>query len=237
MIPYQAIPKGSVQDAKVRAVMKGRNILRNLPAMRPQKESTGQPGKLGDREATLLIDIAARPYSGVVERYRRLGVSRRAGDTLKKALLEREIVEPVDIITRSGRMVLLEITRTAWEYLASEGIPRKEIGSNEGLEHRFWKHKVAQLFEKGGYTVKIEEQVNGFTDIVIEKNGKQLPIEVETGKSDWKKNIEKNLKKGFSTVIVVATNPECLQKIQTQIKGQPWETKVRLMSAQRLVRL
>jgi len=236
MIPYQAIPKGSVQDAKVRAIMKNRNVLRSSAVVRLQKENTELPGKLGDREATLLIDVAERPYSGVVERYRRLGVSRRGGDVLKKALLERGFVEPVDIITRSGRMVLLEITKLAWEYLASKGIPRKEISSNEGLEHRFWKHEVAQLFEKEGYTVKLEEQVNGFTDIIIEKNGKRLPVEIETGKSDWKKNIEKNLKKGYSTVIVVATNPECLQKIQTQIRGQPWEVSVMLKAAQGLIR-
>lgn len=237
MIPYQAILKGSVQDAKVRTIMKCRNVLNSCPAVRPPMGNHERSGKLVDRERALLIDIAERPYSGVVERYRRLGVSRRAGDVLKRALLEREFVEPVDIITRSGRMVLLEITKPAWEYLGSKGIPRKEIGSNEGLEHRFWKHKIAQLFEKDGYTVKIEEQVNGFTDIIIGKNGKQLPIEVETGKSDWKRNIEKNLKKGFATVIVAATNPECLQKIQSQIKGEPWEAKVMLKSAQGLVRL
>jgi hypothetical protein len=237
MIPYQAIPKGAVSDAKVRAIMGSRNVLRGSHAVRLQKESREDSGTLHDREATLLVDIAERPYSGVVERYRRLGVSRRAGDVLKKALLERGFVEPVDILTRSGRMVLLEITKPAWEYLASKGIPRKEAGSNEGLEHRFWKHKIALLFEKEGYTVQIEEQVNGFTDIIIGKNGKRLPIEIETGKSDWKKNVEKNLTKGFSTVIVVATNPECLYKIQTQIEGQPWETNVLLQSAQELVRL
>ena len=237
MIPYQEIPKGSVQDAKVRAIMRARNILQTCPNLPPVQRIELRSTSLNEREMALLTDIVNHPYSGVVERYRRLKVSRRNGDSFKKVLLEQGFVEPVYIVTPSGRIVLLEVTVSAWEYLSKRGIERTGERSIEGLEHRFWKHKLAQLFENEGYTVQIEEPVNGFTDLIIGKEGKRLPVEVETGKSDWKKNVEKNLKKGFHAVVVVATNPESFQKIQGQLTEQPWSKDVLLKSAQDLVRL
>jgi len=237
MIPYQAIPKGSVQDAKVRAIMTVRNILQHGSTPLPAQKTEHRSITLNEREMALLTDIVNHPYSGVVERYRRLGVSRRNGDSLKKALFEQNFVEPVYIATRTGRMVLLEITTQAWKYLARSGIERNGERSNEGLEHRFWKYKIAQLFENEGYTVQIEEPVNGFTDLIIGKAGRRLPVEIETGKSDWKHNVEKNLEKGFNAVVVVATNPESLLKIKGQLLEQPWSRNVLLKSAQDLVRL
>ena len=237
MIPYRAIQKGAVTDIWVRDVMSHSNDLKDRSLPVPIQKPEIRSAALSEREMTLLTDIVEHPYSGVVERYRRLNVSRRNGDSLKKVLLEQSFVEPVYIATRTGRMVLLEITPQAGRYLTGRGVDRNGERSNEGLEHRFWKHKLAQLFENEGYTVQIEEPVNGFTDLIIGKDGQRVPIEVETGKSDWKHNVEKNLKKGFSTVVVVATNPDSFLKIQAQIQGQVWEKNVLLKSAQELVKL
>ena len=69
-----------------------------------------------------------------------------------------------------------------------------------------------------GYNVKLEEPINGYTDIVIEKADFKTAIEIETGKSDWKKNIDKNLNKGFDKIIIAATNNQACQTIQKTVK-------------------
>lgn len=236
VIPHQHIPKGAVNDARLNGIMKNRNILECGPSQIHENQVKSKSINPNQRESILLHDIHERPLSGVVERYRRLMLSRRNGDVLKKALIEHGLIEPVHIPTRSGRMVLLEITAIGWNYLAKAGI-KKEVRHNEGIEHRFWKQKIAELFQNEGYVVLIEEPINGFTDIIIEKNGKRLPIEVETGKSDWKKNIEKNLAKGFDAVVMVATNQECFLRIQKQVPEFSLHEKVLLKLAQELVRL
>jgi hypothetical protein len=235
VIPHQHIPKGAVNDARLDIIMKNRNILECSPSPIPDNVKS-KTINLNQRESLLFHDIHEHPLSGVVERYRRLLLSRRNGDVQKNALIEHGLIEPVDIPTRSGRRVLLEIIADGWDYLAKMGI-KKDIRFNEGIEHRFWKQKIAELFQNEGYIVLIEEPINGFTDIIIEKNGKRLPIEVETGKSDWKKNIEKNLAKGFDVVVIVATNQECLMKLQNQLPEFFPEKQILLKSAQRLVGL
>jgi hypothetical protein len=49
---------------------------------------------------------------------------------------------------------------------------------------------------------------------VIERNGKRTAVEIETGNSDWKENIEKNLKKDFDRILILGTTPEVAAKMQ-----------------------
>ena len=217
--------------------MTSRNVLRNQTVqieLPPKKDVTA---KLNEREEALLQEIATHPFSGVVERYRRLRVSRRNGDTIKKSLIEKQLIEPVGILTRSGRMVLLDITDIGWQHLSRIGKVKPPVRFNEGLEHRFWKQKAAEHYEALGYNVLIEEPVNGYTDIIITKDGKQTAVEIETGKSDWKKNLEKNVKKDFESIIIMATTPECLIQIQNQLSTDPDRSSVMLTSVQQFVKL
>lgn len=236
-IPHRAIPKGEINDSKLQNIMKFRNILKTDSLTSNYNEAKQAEAKLNEREVTLLSDVYQYPYSGVVARYRRLSISRRKGDDLKKQLIEKTLIEPVSILTRSGRIVLLEITPLGWDQLKRLGLKRSTKRYNEGLEHRFWKEKIAELFRREGYKVFIEHPVNGFSDIIIEKNGKQVPVEIETGKSNWEQNIEKNFKKGFSAIVIVATNQDCLMKIRNQLMRHPKQKKILLKSAQELTRL
>lgn len=51
-------------------------------------------------------------------------------------------------------------------------------------------------------------------DILAQKGGREVVIEVETGKSDILNNIEKIKKYPFDQVILVATNPTAVGKCQ-----------------------
>ena len=236
-IPHRAIPKGEMDDGKLQNIMKLRDILKTGSVVSNSVKAKQPEVKLNEKEMTLFLDIYQYPYSGVVARYRRLSISRRKGDDLKKQLIEKALLEPVNILTRSGRIVLLDITQPGWEQLKGLGLKKFAERCNEGLEHRFWKDKIAELFRKDGYNVLIEEPVNGFTDIIIEKNGIQVAIEIETGKSDWKKNVEKNFKKKLRAVVIVATNQDCLMRIKNQLSEHSPRQKILLKSAQELVRL
>ena len=70
-----------------------------------------------------------------------------------------------------------------------------------------------------GYKVSVEEPVNGYTDLVIEKNGQRVAVEIETGKSDWRKNMQKNLKRGFQSIIIITTNDNIYHKIKETIEN------------------
>jgi hypothetical protein len=118
VIPHCKVPKGAIDDQKLKSIMASRNVLRSQTVEMKQLPKEEVTAKLNEREEALLLEIAAHPFSGVVERYRRLGVSRRNGDTIKKSLIEEELIEPVSILTRSGRMVLLDITEIGWQYLS-----------------------------------------------------------------------------------------------------------------------
>ena len=76
-------------------------------------------------------------------------------------------------------------------------------------KHRFWARKTALHFEQKGYEVTREHQIkgNGTVDLVARKPGETVAIEIETGKSDIKANLDKVQKAGFDRVVLVATSP------------------------------
>ena len=91
------------------------------------------------------------------------------------------------------------------------------------MEHEFWKHKAANKLRAEGWLVKVEkgipagtekqerhkrEAARGYTDLVAEKDGLRIAVEIETGRSDWRRNLEKNLEAGFSEIFILATSME-----------------------------
>ena len=54
-------------------------------------------------------------------------------------------------------------------------------------------------------------------DVVAEKEGKRIAIEVETGKSDYIYNIKKNLDYGFDEIIVAALDKGIKEKILSEL--------------------
>jgi len=210
-IPHRAIPKGAVDDCTLIQRMTA------LGAIMPNHEQVDETGRVSngptEQQLEFLVDVIEHPFAGVVERYRRLRVSRWKGNVRKEACIGNGWVKPVEIPTRSGRIILLEPTKEGRRLLRELGkdIPdRSRWGS---LEHEYWKQRIAGALGAVGYEVREEDPVNGFTDIVAAKDGRQMAIEIETGKSDWRANIEKNVKKGFDRVIIAATNEEAYKAI------------------------
>jgi len=173
---------------------------------------------LSREEIRFLADVAARPLSTTVPRYQRLHLSRRSGNAIRKALLAGRLIEAVPLATRSGQVVLYELTDLGRRVCTSESI---DPGAHrrESLEHRFWIRKAVQHFEGKGYAVTREHPIegNGAIDILAEKPGHRVAVEIETGKSDIKANLSKTTDAGFDRVVLVATSPAAVGSCQKAI--------------------
>ena len=191
----------------------------------PSDSKPGPPRNISPEEKRFLADIIARPLSTTVSRYHRLNLSRRRGNAVRESLASAGILERVTIATRSGQVVLFQLNDHGREVCSSFGIdpgPKPR----ESLEHTFWVHRTAQYFEKKGYKVKREHPIkgNGAIDILSEKPGERIAIEIETGKSDRVTNLKKVEGVGFDRVVVVATSPgavtACQKAIDSAKKGR-----------------
>jgi len=177
------------------------------------------PGKNMNREELrFLADIAARPLSTTVSRYQRLHLSRRRGNAIRQHLASAGIIEPVTIATRWGQVVLYQLTDPGRSVCSSAGIkagPRPR----ESLEHSFWVDRAARYFQTKGYEVSCEHPVkgNGAIDLLAAGKGERIALEVETGKSDIKGNLDKIKNAGFDRIILVATCPTAVTVCQKAV--------------------
>ncbi|MBI5090939.1 MAG: ATP-binding protein [Candidatus Hydrogenedentes bacterium] len=240
-VPHWPIPKGAVDDNSL-AVRMSAHRLAPPPGALPTDDNPSADSEApedrespSDQDTRLLTDIAAHPLSGVVERYRRLEISRRRGSTLKDSYVQKGLVETVDIPTRSGRVVLLQLTEQGKRTLREFGHEAPDRSRWGGLEHEYWKDKVSQAFTGWGWEVRVEEPVNGYTDLIARKDERQVAVEIETGKSDWRANVVKNVKKGFPSVLLVATNDPAYGEIAAAAAQEFQNAGVKVMHVQDVV--
>lgn len=244
-IPHRKIPKGAVDDTALIQLMTARNIIKPYQKIIEEEENEKEKKdkeikceELSEREKEFLMDVLKNPFFGVVERYKSLNLSRRKGNTIRESLIEKGILATTDITIKSGKTVLTELTAKGRNALQKLGYEVSDKSRWGGLEHEYWKSRVAEKFRNEGWQVKIEEPVNGFTDIIAEKEevaekreifekeseAKQnenriVAIEIETGKSDWQANIEKNVKKGITEIVIIATNADACRKISEDLEN------------------
>ncbi len=181
------------------------------------------------RECLFLLDIVKNPMSTVVGRYRRLGINPKTGNRWKDFLILHSVIVPKRIITKSGWIVLFEITDKGADVLRNTGYNMKN--TLEGIEHKFWKEKIAEYYKRQGYSVVIEEERNGSADIAIEKGRERIAVEIETGNSEPLNNIRRDLEAGFKSVICVPTNRYVQHKIAQDIEREGIKGKVELILA------
>ena len=107
--------------------------------------------------------------------------------------------------------LMLCLTEKGRKVLGCDGAQSTRHG---GIEHQYWKEKVAAKLRECGYSVQEEYPIgNGKTiDLVASKDGKRIAVEIETGKSDALANIRKCLDAGFGEIMSVATTAQ-LKKV------------------------
>lgn len=234
-IPHVQVPKGKINDNTLRNYMTKKDLVQKTLGSQSQINIQENCPALSLKDIRFLKDINEHSFSGVVERYKRLGISRRNGNKIKERLLELQLIKQVTISTRSGKISLLELTGLGVSSLRLRQLNVSDKNRWGGLIHEYFKHRIAVHFRKAGYSVTIEEPVNGFTDIVIERNNKRIAIEIETGQSDWRKNIQKNLKKDFSAIFIIATNSDIYDQATSEINSEYKSQNIRVFLGQQLI--
>lgn len=198
-----------------------------------QADSAPVPAKavLYRDETRFLADIAAPPLSTTVPRYQRLHLSRRRGNAIRRSLLSAGVIESVPIATRSGQVVLFELTDPGRSLCRSAGL---EVGPvpRSSLEHRFWVSRARTYYEGRGYDVTLEYTIKGnaAVDLLAERPGEKLAIEIETGKSDIPANLHKTLCEEFDRIVLVATNSSAVRKCQRAIETVEKGSRAELMT-------
>jgi hypothetical protein len=165
----------------------------------------------------LLIDILENPLCSTTNRYKRLKMNPKYGNKYKNLLISQGCIQPRKIITTTGWITLFELTQKGKIVLRDLGHEFKN--TSEGIIHKFWKHKISEYYRKHNLKVLVEQYyINGRPDIIVEKDDKKIAIEIETGKSDFRKNIKTALEAGFDEIICVATNRLVEDKIKKELK-------------------
>jgi hypothetical protein len=89
------------------------------------------------------------------------------------------------------------------------------------LEHAYWVQQAARYFERRGYDVVREHAIkgDGTVDLLAERPGERVAVEIETGKSDVKENLAKLHGKRVDRVVVVATSPAAMSACQKAVEA------------------
>jgi len=187
-------------------------------ALQPEDQPPEQEPQMTREAVRFLADLATRPLSTTVSRYQRLHLSRRKGNAIRQDLSKAGLIEAVAIPTRSGQVVLYQLTGAGRTVCADVGIDSAPA-PRVSLEHRYWAMRATDLFTDRGYDVTHEYAVqdNGTIDLLAERPGERIAIEIETGKSDIAGNLAKLRTAGFDRIIFVATSPTAVTACQKAI--------------------
>jgi len=191
----------------------------NKPLLSNDSQPDTPNNRLTREQIRFLADLATRPLSTTVSRYQRLNLSRRRGNAIRQALADGGIINAVTIPTRSGQVVLYELTSLGRSVCSSAHIETPPV-PQESLEHRYWIKQTAKYFEKRGYDITCGHPVkgNGAVDILAQRGGQRTAVEVETGKSNIKTNLAKTKGAGFDRIVFVATSPTAVSACQKAIE-------------------
>jgi hypothetical protein len=169
---------------------------------------------LNDNAFRLFIDILTYPADGVKVRYKRLNMSTGSGNRLKEFLLSQGWLESQAIDLGQTRKICLGLTKQANDAL-NLGDAAPQHGS---IAHEYWKQYYAQRFTEQGYQVELEvPRISGRTDVVARKDNQKIAIEVETGKSDFMRNIRQDLLAKYDRILVVVTDQKAFKMIEKEL--------------------
>ena len=189
--------------------------------------------ELTTQERGFLKDVWQYPTSAVTERYHRLSLSRRRGNSTQDWLLRHFLLSSSFVVSPEGRIKMLELTRKGRNVL---GMSSSESDRHGGAEHRYWCKVLADRLRAQGYAVTEEAPIGGgkTIDVLAERGGKRIAFEIETGKSDAGANVRKCIEAGMDRVVVVPTSRRVRDALPKKVSADP---RVRCVTAGEVVRM
>lgn len=219
-IPWIQFNKGVVNDAQLarysalnrsKKAGSGRNNFLPTYFSQVPQVPTLLDSPLNDDSFRLLLDIHSHPQDGVKIRYKRLNLSTGKGNRIKQQLIDQGWLQSQVIDLGQTRKILLGLTPHAGEIVGLNKSPPQR-GS---IIHHYWQNYIAQRMRDDGYQVSLEApRPSGNIDIVAQKEGRKIAIEIETGLSDFLHNVRQNLLAKYDPVIIVATDKSAYEKIE-----------------------
>ena len=164
-------------------------------------------------EKVILTNIIERPFDGVDERTKMMGLHPSQMAKIHESLTQKGFVRSI-YIDRKKLFELTESGKTVAEELKIQ-IPSKK--TKGGLEHDYWIHQTVQFLRKQGLQPVCE--VNGID--IVDKQA-SIAVEIETGKSDIKRNVLKLKKSRITSCYMVATDKAVEIKIKKLTKESPF---------------
>lgn len=162
----------------------------------------------------LIEDVLNHPDDGVKVRYHRLGLSIGTANRLKQQLMDQHWLEEQTVELGQTRKVVLRVTQQAREALKLD-TSEPHHGS---IMHEYWKRYYAQRYREQGYQIQFEVPRNtGRVDVVATMNSERIAIEIETGKSNYMRNIRQNLAAKYDKIVVVATDKKAFKRIERDL--------------------
>lgn len=190
-----------------------------LPRHNIQEKKGKHPFEKLDPHNRLLVDIFKYPLCGITKRYKKLNLNPKYGNKYKNLLISQGCIQPKKIITSKGWISLFDITKKGKIVLRDLGYEFKN--KSEGIIHQFWKHHISEYYRNKGFDVFVEHYyVNGRPDIIVKHKNRKIAVEIETGKSDFVKNVKRAGEAGFDEIICVATNRNVEDKIRCELKNK-----------------
>jgi len=224
--PLMNVKKGSVTDdilARYSAINKAKTTRsdRNTFVLQRHLAEFGQVPRiplydipLKEPAFVFIEDVLQHPNDGVKARYKRLGLSTGTANRLKQQLLDQNWLEDQTVDIGQTRKVILRLTKQGKDAFALD-TSEPEYGS---ITHEYWKRFYAQRFREQGYHVEFEvPRESGRVDVVARKDGEKIAIEIETGKSDFIRNVQQDLTAKYNKVLVVATDKSVFKKIEKRL--------------------
>jgi hypothetical protein len=189
------------------------------PIPRARRMETEPPHtNLTPLQERLLHDIRDHPLDGVVRRYNRLGVTRRRGNHAKEELIGQGIIIPVEVPTKTGKVVLMDFTAPMKEALKRNGIPQRHPREG-GLVHAYWVNQLKETLGANNWQTATEQPLgNGMAvDLTATKGSIRVAIEVETGTRGFE-NIHRLLPHGYDWILSFSVNDEVEARTKRDLK-------------------
>ena len=184
--PYYKEIDENMTDEELREAMKPYKDehaqISELNSVSSSSKSSQSNDTLLPYEKLLLSNVIESPLLWVEKRSKVLGIHSSIMSEIHSSLEDKGIIATVTV----DKKKLMELTSYGRSVARKEGFDIPERETRGSIEHYYWINETVQFLKKQEFQPVCEKFDIDITDI---KNG--IGIEIETGKSDIKKNLRK----------------------------------------------
>jgi len=186
------------------------------PETRDTEEETAALNLSEDAERLLQM-IVEHPFEKLTERYDQFS-SAYKGNKAKDELVEQGVVTAATVSTGSGERKLFDLTEQGRAY-AEEVLELDTAQRGRGgVVHRYWQHRIRDLFEEVGWTAKVEMFD---ADVYVNMDDVELVVEVAMGDNEREvDHVEQHLDTGYDVIWVVCRNASVRDGLQERLVEQ-----------------